>query len=380
MKKHISIVILLLGVYCMAQPKVINEGNFRIFEEGNIGFHTHLINEGTFDQNLGLAGFYGSSQISISGSATPTFHDAEIAIDQGLYLATQVKISNMLNFISGDMITAKDQKNNFINFMDEADYTGEGNLTKVDGYVYTEQQNFLFPTGDSQLLRPLLIMSEAKSPAKCAYFYENPNFPFSLVESFDTSVKNSNINKIITSEFWVLEGDEPAVITLTWNERTEFSKITQDVNSIVIVGWSNLSQQWVELGNEGIAGTLEDGFITSVTFTPNNYEVLTFGTLEKNETIPNFENYIVSANGDGKNDQLILPGLEEFTNNNLKIYDRYGLKVFEEDNYYDGFDGFSNVNNMVTTRSSGLPTGVYFYIVTLKDYKEKRQGYFYLSR
>ncbi len=63
----------------------------------------------------------------------------------------------------------------------------------------------------------------------------------------------------------------------------------------------------------------------------------------------------------------------------MRIFDRYGLKVFDMQNYTNEFNGFSNVDNFVITRDNGLPAGVYFYIIAMEDLGLDFQGFLYLS-
>ena len=66
-------------------------------------------------------------------------------------------------------------------------------------------------------------------------------------------------------------------------------------------------------------------------------------------SIPN----VITPNGDGMNDKLIITGLKEETN--LFIYNRWGIKVDEVTDYHNGWDG------------GDLKDGSYFYQVTRQD-------------
>lgn len=64
---------------------------------------------------------------------------------------------------------------------------------------------------------------------------------------------------------------------------------------------------------------------------------------------------IFSPNGDGINDTWIIPILDFFPDNNVKVFNRWGMLVFEADNYSNGdaWDG------------GDLPAGAYYYIIQL---------------
>jgi gliding motility-associated-like protein len=147
------------------------------------------------------------------------------------------------------------------------------------------------------------------------------------------------------------------------------------------MGWSKAENQWVNLGNTGIEGGLAYGSVISDTFVPSEFEIITIGgnddALQNFDTIE-LDNYFLTPNGDGRNDVLLLEGVERSPHNSLQIFNRYGVLVYKKDNYQNEFDGRSNMNHVIE-RSSGLENGVYFYIITLHDLHKKHQGYMYIS-
>lgn len=70
-----------------------------------------------------------------------------------------------------------------------------------------------------------------------------------------------------------------------------------------------------------------------------------------------------SPNGDGKNDEFIIIGLENYPNNKLEIYNRWGNKVFEQAPYDNTWKG--TVKNSVgyVIGEGLLPSGTYFYLL-----------------
>ncbi|MGB5663372.1 gliding motility-associated C-terminal domain-containing protein [Eudoraea sp.] len=364
-----------------AQTALYNSGNIRIHQEGQLGFHTNLINNASFDENLGLAGFYGNSLISVSGAFAPVFFDTEIANDSGVQLNTSLNVINNTNFVVGDFSTPRNSVDVYFNFIRDAFYVGAGDGSKIDGYAtITEQQSFTFPVGDSQQLRPLILNSESPNAfARCAYFFEDPNNP-STFPGFDTDLKPRSIDAISTREFWRLEGNVPSTITLSWNARSDIATLATEINAVTLIGWNKQASRWLPLGNAAIGGDLTNGFVSSETFVPDDFEVITFGSLAEPEDILTLDNYFVSPNGDGINDVLVIEEMELSPNNSIQIFDRYGLKVFEMINYTNEFGGISNIDNLVINREQGLPEGVYFYVVSLDDLGLNYQGFLFLDR
>ena len=73
----------------------------------------------------------------------------------------------------------------------------------------------------------------------------------------------------------------------------------------------------------------------------------------------------VSANGDGVNDVFFISGIEEFPNNELIIYNRWGLKVYETVGYMNDWDGKWDGDK-------DLPDGTYYYSLRLNDEENRR--------
>ncbi len=82
----------------------------------------------------------------------------------------------------------------------------------------------------------------------------------------------------------------------------------------------------------------------------------------------------ISPNGDGFNDGLIVRGLEDFPNNKLMVYNRWGNLLYEETNY-------RNATPWQGLNESGeqLPQGTYFVIVELQG-RDSLRGYLELRR
>ncbi len=378
---RVLLLLLLLPTTIHAQQALYNSGNIRIHANGQLGFHTHLINDTPFENNLGLAGFYGDAPLTVSGAMMPVFYDTELLNPGGLDLLTPLGVTNNHNFIIGDVRTPRNSPDAFKNFIEEAFYVGDSDATKVDGYAaISNKQSFTFPVGDSQQLRPLILNSSGVNAfAKCAYFLEDPNNP-STFPPFSTDNRAQTIAAVSNREFWRLEGSLSSTISLSWNTRSDLGSIAPDLNSITLMGWSKIIGRWVSLGQEALGGDLDNGFISSAPFLPDDYEIITFGSLAEPSDILTLDNYLLTPNGDGINDFLEIIELEQSPNNKLSIFDRNGLLVFEMTNYRNEFTGISNVDNLVINREQGLPEGIYFYVLSMDDLGLNYQGFLYLER
>lgn len=387
MNNYLNIVLLFFVVSLNAQTALYNNGSLRIHEDGALGFHTNFINNAPMDTNLGLAGFYGPQALTVSGSITPQFHDLELALDDDLELAIGLDNSNNTNFILGNIRTPLGQTNIYYTFLDNSFYTGESDLSKIIGYAaIVNQQNFVFPNGDEEFIRPLIVESERNNLfAKCAYFFEDANTPNSIPGAYDTFELALDIDAVSDLEFWRLEGNVPSTVSLSWNFRSGMAGFTDDATKIIPVGWSKASQRWINLVGSTPIGSLSEGFVTSEIFIPDEYALITLGVSKipyepLSREVLSLDNYFVSVNGDGVNDTFFIPELEQYPNNFVQIYDRYGLKVFEQENYTNEFTGFSNLGNIPFAQDKGLPVGVYFYTIAIPQENLNYQGFLYLAR
>jgi gliding motility-associated-like protein len=353
----------------------------QLHEGAQVGLYSNLINQAPFDQNLGLLGFYGEVPQRVQGIVAPVFFDVELATSFEVALEIPLWVSNNLNFIDGNFYTDRALSDRYVGLLQNAFAVGASDFSKADGFVQVVQQNnVVFPVGDESQLRPLTFQAGEAAPLlKCAYFRDDPTAS-AVYGVLNPALKPREIETIGTVEFWRLEGAVPGTVTLSWNSRSGLAGIAPSLEQVELVGWHKASGRWLALGTPTRGGDLTDGFAISGTFVPDDYEVLTFAGGGVAEEVFDLPNYYLSPNGDGLNDFLVIEELAESPNNELRIYDRRGLLVFEASNYQNTFNGFSNTDNLVLDRQAGLPEGVYFYVVRLLDLGTEYQGFLYLNR
>jgi gliding motility-associated-like protein len=84
-----------------------------------------------------------------------------------------------------------------------------------------------------------------------------------------------------------------------------------------------------------------------------------------------------SPNEDGLNDRFEILGLEQYSENELQIYNVHGIEVFRMADYDNSWDGTSTGN---MDDGNKLPTGTYYYIIYLNGKDSLRKGVGYLRR
>ncbi|RIY36999.1 hypothetical protein CKY20_05610 [Capnocytophaga canis] len=150
--------------------------------------------------------------------------------------------------------------------------------------------------------------------------------------------------------------------------------VTQPKNGTIVIkdnGTTNdpSDDEVVYTPNRGYAGV--DSFEYELCDTMGNCSIAKVTITVLNDVIPHNG---ISVNGDGLNDYFHIQGIERYPNNTVRIYNRWGVKVFET----KGYDNVSRVfraisNGRVTIEApEKLPQGTYYYIIEYTDNNNKK--------
>lgn len=377
MKKIILLIAFNISIL-KAQTAFHNFGNIQIHDQGEIGFHIDLINNGMFNKNLGLAGFYNiNTLLTISGSQIPRFFNFEVDVKDHLFLKINTEISNALIYVNGEILTPRNRPSISLDFFNDAIYTLENDYKNTDGYQsYMGVNKFSFSIGDDDKLRPLIIpFNNFSTKFSAAYFNEDPNFPSTFIEAFDTTKSEGIIQKVTNNEFWDFNGHIETQVTLTWNSQSKIIDLVDDLQNLRVVGWNISDNTWSDLGNFQITGNINNGSITSISFIPDHYEAITFGALIGNEDLTVYNE--ISPNNDGLNETFVIKGIE-LLENNLQIFNRWGHVVFNVLNYQNDWNGTTNTGLFINNNRK-LPVGTYFYVLELLQENKQYTGWVYLN-
>ena len=86
-----------------------------------------------------------------------------------------------------------------------------------------------------------------------------------------------------------------------------------------------------------------------------------------------------SPQGDGVNDNFVIPGIETYPDNKITFFNRWGNVVYETKNYQNNWNGTTNSGLYVG--GEALPIGTYFYILELGvSGKAPYKGYVYINK
>ena len=162
----------------------------------------------------------------------------------------------------------------------------------------------------------------------------------------------------------------------TLNGATTPNVVTNPANGTVVV---NVDGSIEYRPNTGFEGT--DTFV---------YEICnTDGCASATVTIDVVNKIVpyngMSVDGDGKNDYFHIGGIERYPNNVVRIYNRWGVKVFEVEGYDNVTRVFRGISNgrVTVEQAEKLPQGTYYYVIEYYDSnnnKESLVGWLYLKK
>ncbi len=240
-----------------------------------------------------------------------------------------------------------------------------------------------------------------------------PNNSISLekVSTFNDANGNgyANVGETITYSFIIYNTGDSVLYNITLQDNLpgitiNGSTIPQllpgEVDSTTFTAIYVITEQ--DLTNESVTNqalvTAEDssgGSVTDTSDDPNNLDDIDIDndgdpddptiTDLPVEEIP-FEIFnAVSPDEDGANDFFRINGIENYPNNNLKVFNRWGVLVYQTDAYGINGNLFRGISEGRTTVSKDqkLPTGTYFYILTRWNSDQEAmtdKGYLYLKR
>ena len=88
-----------------------------------------------------------------------------------------------------------------------------------------------------------------------------------------------------------------------------------------------------------------------------------------------------SPNADDKNKKWIIGGIEQYPDNTVQIYNRWGNKIFEVKGYDNGDNAWGSESAVgIILGKELVPDGTYFYILDLGDGSPLRKGYITVHR
>lgn len=173
--------------------------------------------------------------------------------------------SNSYNFGSGITQTTTSRTpltRGKLIFSGTATSSGATSSHYLDGYAGVRSTTpFLLPVGQSFVYAPARVTAATLTQIDAAFYFQNP---ISLGVSLDP-----NLKLISEREYWNIEGNNSAIISLTWRPNSIIANVVQNTSDLTIAGYDGL--KWVEIPSLvdpisilGGTSTVSAGSITTV--------------------------------------------------------------------------------------------------------------------
>ncbi|MDR0230333.1 MAG: gliding motility-associated C-terminal domain-containing protein [Flavobacteriaceae bacterium] len=392
MKKNLIPLVLLLGLGAFAQEKVVvNSGvifvspntdvlvdlPFENQKEGNLknGGELHLKNKLT---NEGIIQPDKVGNNKYNGKLLLTQENGEQIVEGGgAFELNNVEFNNKGTSIQGDVQVygQSDFEKGIVKITDDnlaLTYRLGGKVGQVSDESYVEgvveregNEKLVLPIGAKGLYRPAVFGAgnNAKDLFTGKYIAANP------LEKYPHDVARSAVEVVDSKEYWEVKtsskAEEGLLLSLSWNDKITPSELLTDADEkLGIARWDEEEKKWVSEG--GLVDMSERTVVVPVAV--KKYGVFTLARVNKNFVVDDsvIVRNAVSPNGDGLNDYFIIENIHLHPDNTVRIYNRWGVKVFETNNYDSNGNGTVNVFNGTATGKGvigggKLPSGTYYY-------------------
>ncbi len=282
----IAVILTKTQIYANAQENAKNTGKSRMHASSQMAFFGDLTNSGFFANNKGTAYFHGKRLQNIFGTQAIDFQNLTLSNRNGLMIYIPVTVTTNMNFDKGLLFTPRVDPSISLAFETGSGYSNVSDARHVDGYAEKiGRDSFIFPIGDGRKLRSVAIGQVAiqNSQFKAAYYKLNPSVA-TLPQGapFPTSSKQTTVLRVSDVEYWDVQGSTKTRLTLTWNSDSKVGDLTDnDLAKLGVVGWNG--SEWVNLGNDGLAGNFNAGRVRSRVITPDSFTVFALAYLGQNQ-------------------------------------------------------------------------------------------------
>ncbi len=363
-----------------------NKPSGTFVNDGEVFVYNHFNNDGSVNFTTGLQGytrFLGNVVQQLSGSNPSYFYDALFdnpsSNTASFEVSGEISIDNEADFNKG--ILNDDDFGGLVIFQNNANHINTSDLSHVDGPVRKDGNTaFEYPIGDGGYYRFAGISApdQASDMFTAKYFYLNPDPLYPLANK-----ASALITFIDDQEYWSITPSNPGspvLITLSWDEYTTTPSqiLPGTYQTIHIVRWDPAQNMWIDEG--GVVDEFNKTVTTPVKM--SSYGIFTLATYNIAPEVAVSQGF--TPNSDGYNDVLKIDGLEMYPNSKMTIFNRWGVLVYESNNYQNDWDGRSQ--SSLNVGGDQLPEGTYYYLLELggdassANYGKIYKGYFYLKR
>lgn len=357
-----------------------NESSGDVLNDGEMHFYGHYQNEGLFsyttNSRTGYVVFEGlmPEMQKISGTSPSSFYDVlfnKSGAEHSFHLTNDIANAGTVNLLNGVVLMDKPNGGAFV-FLKGSKHINTSDRSHVNGEVTKNgNEGFKYPVGDGGYYR----FAGISAPVQEAEIYTGEYLLENSNSKYPHASRTGVLKAIDDKEYWIInqsvKTDNSVIVTLSWDTRTTPQSFTDNPDLLHIVRWDEKQKLWVDEG--GVVNYADQTVTTPVNV--DGFGIFTLGTIKK-EVIDIGDVVIyngVTPDGDGMNDYFIIDNINQFPNNHVTIYNRWGRKVYETHSYDSNGNVFNGTaqGNSIVNQGEKLPTGTYYYVV---EYLYDRNG------
>jgi len=177
--------------------------------------------------------------------------------------------------------------------------------------------------------------------------------------TYTITVTDSNNCSVV--ENYVIEAAIPLIVTVTTEPQTDSENCDGVVNAVVLGGNAPYNYDWMNIPGNPSQATVPNlcfgTYFLVVTDDNGCTSAVVSGVVDNKQFDCFEERVVITPDGNGSNDEFIIFCLtDQYQDNHLEIYNRWGQLVFETDNYDNTWEGTSQ-------NGDDLPEGPYYWVL-----------------
>lgn len=359
-----------------AQTLYNRDAKITVAEKTALSVNGSVENQGTIVNNgqMKVAGAWINSGMYQPGTGQITFNSISKTVPQIIHhngqtfttvmlsggskkvLLSDLVITNGIHFDRGIVEAAGDAR---LIFGDRMQISGASDSSHVHGIVYQKGSGYkLFPLGNGVKYLPVEL-TDVEDPASMVGVQ-------SLEFANVTLSKPSSLASISDKRYWYIDvasGSMPnSTIVLPLRDESAFA----DPERVVVAESASLTDDFTSIGrtvneNARETGRIESAFSVTKPFvalasTARELELIVYNAVSKS---PGYDNRYVR-----------IENIELFPENTFSVFNRWGDKIFQVENYDNDqnvFRGRENINS-----DAELVSGTYFYVLDIPGQESLR--------
>ncbi len=304
---------------------------------------TSLVNNGEFTGSKGsIINTYSSDNITIGGINTPQFYT--LITHGNIDLETEIQVDGNMVLNSGILNL------NNSNLKLNGQIIGENNSTRI------------FTSGSGEIIKVVDLEANQKNELGNIGLEVTSSVNYTGLEfrRGHTPLPNGT-SYSIERYYSIPEIDESMPASLTYLNKELNNLDASRLKTNVL-----LENSWLSVNTT--TDPERPGYLNTAIL-PGYKKITLFETVSADDVfIPGG----ISPNNDSKNDVFVISGIENYPNNKLVIFNRWGDILIEKEPYENDWGG-ENENGVGVANDNIFPDGTYFYIF-FKDKNDKKSA------